>query len=107
MVREVLTICVGGCGVRMGSTIWEQYCAEHGFTESGENPNGNVGSRECFFEQTESGQYVPRNLIADVENSTYSAIFHHDFLLSGKKGCGTHLCARSLLRWITDDREPV
>ena len=30
MVREVLTINVGQCGIQMGSTIWKQYCAEHG-----------------------------------------------------------------------------
>ena len=29
MVREVMTVCVGQCGIQMGCAIWQQYCAEH------------------------------------------------------------------------------
>merc|ERR1711972_1176296 len=51
------------------------------------------GTFECFFEKTGAGQYVPRNLMVDLEpnviddvkNSKYSAIFHPDFLLPGKE----------------------
>jgi len=94
MVREVLTICVGQCGIQLGQTIWEQYCAEHGVTVKGDNPDkSDDGTFECFFEQTGAGQYVPRNLMVDLEpnviddvkNSKYSAIFHPDFLLPGKE----------------------
>jgi len=94
MVREVLTVCVGQCGIQMGQTIWEQYCAEHGVTVKGDNPETkDDGTFECFFEQTGAGQYVPRNLMVDLEpnviddvkNSKYSAIFHPDFLLPGKE----------------------
>jgi len=78
----------------LGQTIWEQYCAEHGVTEKGDNPStADDGTFECFFEQTGAGQYVPRNLMVDLEpnviddvkNSKYSAIFHPDFLLPGKE----------------------
>jgi len=94
MVREVLTVCVGQCGIQLGQTIWEQYCAEHGVTVKGDNPETkDDGTFECFFEQTGAGQYVPRNLMVDLEpnviddvkNSKYSAIFHPDFLLPGKE----------------------
>jgi tubulin alpha len=94
MVREVLTVCVGQCGIQLGQTIWEQYCAEHGVTVKGDNPDtSDDGTFECFFEQTGAGQYVPRNLMVDLEpnviddvkNSKYSAIFHPDFLLPGKE----------------------
>eukprot|EP01083_Nonionella_stella_P031493 86239_1 len=47
----------------------------------------------CFYEETGAGQYVPSNLMVDLEpnviddvkNSKYSKIFHPDFLLSGKE----------------------
>merc|ERR1711971_384541 len=85
MVREVLTINVGQCGIQMGSTIWEQYCAEHGITAKGDNPDtSDDGTFQCFFEETGAGQFVPRNLMVDLEpnviddvkNSKFSAIYH-------------------------------
>jgi len=94
MVREVLTINVGQCGIQMGSTIWEQYCAEHGITVKGDNPDtSDDGTFQCFFEETGAGQFVPRNLMVDLEpnviddvkNSKFSAIYHPEFLLAGKE----------------------
>jgi tubulin alpha len=94
MVREVLTINVGQCGIQMGSTIWEQYCAEHGITVKGDNPDtSDDGTFQCFFEETGAGQFVPRNLMVDLEpnviddvkNSNFSAIYHPEFLLAGKE----------------------
>merc|ERR1712217_549087 len=72
----------------------EQYCAEHGVTVKGDNPSTHDdGTFQCFFEETGAGQYVPRNLMVDLEpnviddvkNSKYSAILHPDFLLPGKE----------------------
>jgi len=94
MVREVLTINVGQCGIQMGSTVWVQYCAEHGITKTGENPStADDGTFQCFFEETGAGQYVPRNLMVDLEpnviddvkNCEFSAIYHPEFLLAGKE----------------------
>ena len=94
MVREVLTINVGQCGIQLGATIWEQYCAEHGVKKDGANPSTtDDGTFQCFFEETTAGQYVPRNLMVDLEpnviddvkNSEFSAIYHPEFLLQGKE----------------------
>jgi len=94
MVREVLTINVGQCGIQLGSTIWEQYCAEHGIKKDGSNPStADDGTFQCFFEETTAGQFVPRNLMVDLEpnviddvkNSAFSAIYHPEFLLQGKE----------------------
>jgi len=96
MVREVLTLNIGQCGIQLGQTVWEQYCAEHKIDTTGKRsddvPKDNKSFR-CFFEETGAGQYVPRNLMVDLEpnviddvkNSKYSKIFHPDFLLSGKE----------------------
>jgi len=94
-MREILTIEVGQAGTQMGNSIWEQYCAEHGIDRIGKRQEAQQkdNSFKVFFEETESGQFVPRNLavdlepnvIDDVKNSQYASIFHPDFLLSGKE----------------------
>ena len=94
-----MTVCVGQCGIQLGQKIWEQYCAEHSVIIRGDKVvKTGTGPYtwdivDTFFEQTQSGQYVPRNLMVDLEpnviddvkNSKYSAIFHPDFLLPGKE----------------------
>ena len=93
MVREVLTINVGQCGIQLGQAVWEQYCAEHSIDTSGKKPKSKDDSFLCFYEETGAGQYVPRNLMVDLEpnviddvkNSKYSKIFHPEFLLPGKE----------------------
>merc|ERR1712113_278819 len=71
---------------------------------------------ECFFEQTGAGQYVPRNLMVDLEpnviddvkNSKYSAIFHPDFLLPGKEDAannfarGHHTVGKEMIDKVND-----
>jgi len=93
MVREVLTVNVGQCGIQLGQAVWEQYCAEHSIDITGKKDVKGDVSFMCFYEETGAGQYVPRNLMVDLEpnviddvkNSKYSKIFHPDFLLSGKE----------------------
>merc|ERR1712087_172759 len=60
---------------------------------TGKKPKSEDSSFLCFYEETGAGQYVPRNLMVDLEpnviddvkNSQYSKIFHPEFLLSGKE----------------------
>jgi tubulin alpha len=95
MVREVLTLNVGQCGIQLGNAIWAQYCAEHTIDTTGRRQAGagNDNSFKCFFEETGAGQYVPRNVsvdlepnvIDDVKNGKYSSIYHPEFLLHGKE----------------------
>ena len=68
MVREVLTISIGQAGVQLGDAVWRQYCCEHGVTKEGKNPDtADDGSFRCFFEETNGGLFVPRNLSVDLE----------------------------------------
>merc|ERR1719347_1406662 len=77
----------------MGSAVWEQYCAEHGIQKDGSAEMTDDGTFQCFFEETSSCQYVPRNLMVDLEpnviddikNSAFSALYHPEFLLAGKE----------------------
>ena len=95
MVREVLTLNIGQCGIQLGQAVWEQYCAEHDIQKTGQRDDAkpNSSAFKCFFQETGAGQFVPRNLMVDLEpnviddvkSSEFSAIFHPEFLLSGKE----------------------
>jgi len=117
MVREILTVCVGQCGIQMGEAVWQQYCAEHGIATDGTKASrSDVGDLECFFQETGSGQFVPRNLMVDLEpnviddvkNSPYASIFHPDFLISGEEDAannfarGHYTVGREMIGKVTD-----
>jgi tubulin alpha len=96
MVREVITLNVGQCGIQMGNAVWAQYCEEHSIDTSGKR-NVSGGAKDssfmCFFEETGAGQFVPRNVsvdlepnvIDDVKNGAYQSIYHPEYLLAGKE----------------------
>eukprot|EP01083_Nonionella_stella_P062143 161656_1 len=96
MVREVLSINIGQAGIQLGQSVWEQYCTEHKIHKNGsksDEKESNNDSFHCFYQETSGGMYVPRNLmidlepnvIDDVKNSAYCAIFDETFLLSGNE----------------------
>jgi tubulin alpha len=94
MVREIISLNVGQAGIQLGQAVWLQYQAEHGIDNNGKmKQKVNDASFKCFFEETSSGQFVPRNLsvdlepnvIDDVKNAPNASIFHQEFLLSGKE----------------------
>jgi len=92
--REVLSVSVGQCGIQLGNAVWTQYCAEHEI-----NPDGTLKNDApdmyftTFFEETGTGQFVPRNIavdleptvIDDVRTGKYAQMFHPEFLLNGKE----------------------
>jgi len=94
--REVLTVNVGQAGIQLGNAVWTQYCAEHKI-----EPNGKLSKDAekddkyftTFFEETGTGQFVPRNITVDLEPTVvddvrtgkYSQMFHPEFLLNGKE----------------------
>jgi len=98
--REVLTVNVGQAGIQLGNAVWTQYCCEHKIKPDGtlENPDDNGGKEQdkyftTFFEETGTGQFVPRNITVDLEptvvddvrTGTYAQMFHPEFLLNGKE----------------------
>jgi len=95
MVREVLTINVGQAGIQLGQAVWRQYNGEHSIDDSGKriNKEDKDTSFLVFYEETGSGQFVPRNVsvdlepnvIDDVKNSEIASMFHPEFLLAGKE----------------------
>jgi len=94
MVREVLTISVGQGGIQLSNAIWEQYCTEHNILQSGMvDKETDDQYFKTFFEETVSGQRVPRNLSVDLEPSVlddvrkgpWKNIFHPEYLVNGKE----------------------
>jgi len=96
--REVLSINVGQAGIQLGNSIWAQYCAEHNIKEDGTLTVDKIVSEAdkyftTFFEETGTGQFVPRNITVDLEptvvddvrTGSYSQMFHPEFLLNGKE----------------------
>eukprot|EP01083_Nonionella_stella_P272542 924289_1 len=103
MVREVVSLNIGRCGIRLGHAVWEQYSAEHGIDATGHKLKSSTRNEnvDVFYHEKDEGQYVPRNLmidlepsvIEDIQNSKYSKMFHSDFLLSGKEGANNNWAA--------------
>jgi len=93
--REVLTISVGQAGIQLGNAVWAQYCAEHKIQKDGklENQEKKDMYFTTFYEETGTGQYVPRQITVDLEptvvddvrNGDYAQMFHPEFLLNGKE----------------------
>ena len=104
MVREVITINVGGCGIRMGHRIWKHYCAEAHISSDGkislsDDHNKHPAHRfETFFRETKDGKYQTRNLMVDtdrnvienVKKSAYSAIYDENGSLFGNEGANNN-----------------
>ena len=92
-VREILSVGVGQAGVQLGQEVWRQYCAEHQIKPSGTRDTDEDATFLTFFEETGSGQFVPRNMFVDLEpnviddvrNSLEAKMFHPDFLINGKE----------------------
>jgi len=95
--REVLTVNVGQAGIQLGNAVWKQYCFEHNIQTDGTLDKDKADSTSkyftTFFEETGTGQYVPRNITVDLEPTVvddvragaYSQMFHPEFLLNGKE----------------------
>eukprot|EP01084_Bolivina_argentea_P193869 332586_1 len=122
MAREILTINVGQCGVQLGECVWNQYCAEYKI-----NKNGKFSSAQteydyshyltaCFFEESDTNKWVPRNLMVDLEPnvidnvlcSSYRSIFNPQFLLHGKEDAannfarGYYTMGKEIIHIISD-----
>jgi len=92
--REVISVSVGQCGIQLGNSVWAQYCAEHKI-----NNDGTLAEESkdmyftTFFEETGTGQFVPRQITVDLEPTVvddvrtgqYAQMFHPEFLLNGKE----------------------
>eukprot|EP00035_Acanthoeca_spectabilis_P028326 m.470126 g.470126 ORF g.470126 m.470126 type:complete len:478 (-) comp29431_c0_seq1:64-1497(-) len=98
---EIIHLQVGQCGNQVGTRFWETITAEHGISATGEYEGcGDLQLERVgtFFDETESGQYVPRACLADldpgtvdvVRASTLGALFSANHMVSGPNGGGNN-----------------
>jgi len=97
--REVLTVNVGQAGIQLGNAVWCQYTCEHQIgpngklTEDAQKQQKKNTYFTTFFEETGTGQFVPRNITVDLEptvvddvrTGAFAQMFHPEFLLNGKE----------------------
>jgi len=94
--REVLSVSVGQCGIQLGNAVWTQYCTEHKINPDGTQQDDADRKDKyftTFFEETGTGQFVPRQIVVDLEptvvddvrTGAYAQMFHPEFLLNGKE----------------------
>eukprot|EP01084_Bolivina_argentea_P287475 493302_1 len=90
MVREILTISVGQCGIQLGHRVWQQYNVEHLVSASGHKEKTGGRCFQCCYQQTKENTYLTRNLMIDtdpdsisqIKSSKYAAIYNPDCLVS-------------------------
>ncbi|GMI31822.1 hypothetical protein TrRE_jg2035 [Triparma retinervis] len=64
---------VGQCGNQIGSEFWKQLCSEHGIQPDGLLSSSSLTSaaptdrKDVFFYQADSGTYIPRAMLIDLE----------------------------------------
>eukprot|EP00771_Trimastix_marina_P001289 gnl/Trimastix_PCT/2350.p1 GENE.gnl/Trimastix_PCT/2350~~gnl/Trimastix_PCT/2350.p1 ORF type:complete len:473 (+),score=58.63 gnl/Trimastix_PCT/2350:716-2134(+) len=103
MNTECISLHIGQAGVNIGDTCWELFCLEHDIGPDGKslNQSGSLTNSEepnsqrfkAFFSETESGNYVPRAVFADLEpeaihrirNGPRNALYHPAQFISGKE----------------------
>eukprot|EP01083_Nonionella_stella_P183834 665368_1 len=90
MVGEILSVGVGGCGIKMEYDVWSQFLVEHknSFTKKAQN---NSFATIAMFEEIEENKYIPRALFVDstesdainaISNAADSTMFGSDHFVS-------------------------
>eukprot|EP01083_Nonionella_stella_P218302 782938_1 len=118
MVRGIISLDVGQCGIQFGNTVWQQYLAEHNIKLDGSltPTDTNMEIRlDSFFDEIDS-LYFPRSIMIDSEpdiidnicNSKYSTHFRTDYMISGQESSanncakGYYTVGKQLMHQITD-----
>ena len=126
MVREIVSIGIGQCGVQLGDQIWQQFHAEHGISTNGDHDNwmksGPTKQRDddqsfrVFYQETASGKFIPRNIFIDtqpnatntVKSGKYAGLYHPEFVLSsnedaaGNFAAGHYVLGKEMIDIFTD-----
>lgn len=103
MAKEVICIHLGQAGCQVGEKLWELFCEEHMVEPDGRRLDSDAASTAGnedlmspgFFQETASGQFVPRAIFVDTDprskesimTSTYRRLFNPEFVIGYKKDC--------------------
>eukprot|EP01084_Bolivina_argentea_P255026 428859_1 len=73
MVREIITINIGKCGINLGDTIWKKYDSDRNLQAKTKNNK----DYETFFYEKDNAIY-PRTLFIDTEPHTINNIINNN-----------------------------
>ncbi|KAL4488401.1 hypothetical protein ABPG72_019251 [Tetrahymena utriculariae] len=105
-MKEIITICLGQCGIRIGNQVWKLFCEEHKIELSGiKRQSSNTEGQEnllSFFKESISEKITPISIFIDldtqqideIKNGQYRTLYKPDCLISSKEDTGG-LFARS------------
>ena len=104
--KEILTINIGECGINLGNTVWEQYCAEHDIDNKGDRKDDTDKHAEIkedqaissFFDESKDGTFIARNLMIDTDPNvinhikccSHSKLYDPEYLLYGQQDAGNN-----------------
>jgi len=101
-MREIVHIQVGQCGNQIGSKFWQVISEEHGIDPSCGLYKGKEDMQleriNVYYNEAQSGKYVPRAIMVDLEPGTMDAIrssaagpmFKPDNFVFGQSGAGNN-----------------
>lgn len=91
MVREIISIGVGQCGVNMMEAHWESMLKEHqigldGMVTSSPEKNLNV-AHSVYFDESIDGGYVPRGILACLDDNPINRFRSLDMANNFRQDC--------------------
>ena len=78
---EVLTIEIGGSGIRIGHAWWRLLCQEHAIDQTGAfyGNEDQLLFLDNFFHEQSIGKYVPRTIAADFDNDELNNVASQEY----------------------------
>ena len=72
MVREIIHVSVGQCGLAIGNAFWNSIRTEHHLNHEGtydlaEDHKRSINKTDVFFQEAAEHRYVPRACLVDLE----------------------------------------
>ena len=81
MVREIISLHIGGCGGNIGVVCWEQFNLERNFAHSNKlsvkaNTKKDIQENTCFYDTTKPGIWNPRCIFIDSDKQSLDQSIH-------------------------------
>ncbi|CAD7083965.1 unnamed protein product [Hermetia illucens] len=100
-MREIVHIQAGQCGNQIGAKFWEVISDEHSIDANGSfygNDDSQLERIDVFYNHANSGKYVPRAVLVDLEPGTMDSVrasqfgqmFKPDSFIFGQSGAGNN-----------------
>lgn len=104
----MITLHVGGCGVRVGEALWAQLGREHGVDCDGVykgSSDAQLARIGAFYSEGLSGAYTPRTVLADLDGAaldgaraSHSLLLGPEAFVGGAGGTGGNYATGYLVR---------